>query len=118
MLACEKLRNVLEQRELRLDLVPHGVDIVEVLGALLRLQRLLEVAEEIRKMIGLLMEPQIELDDGNARRHETAQVARVLHQQLDLLVDVVALRVLHVVEEGRQLALDALEFLVFDLKAN
>lgn len=115
-LSCKKLCNVLEHRELRLNLAPHGVDVVEIFGALLCLQRLLQVVKEIRQMIGLLMESKIQLDDGNARRYETVQIARILQQQLDLLVDVIALRIFHVVQVRRQFALDALEFFVFNLQ--
>jgi hypothetical protein len=77
---------------------------------------LFQIIEEIREMIGFLVEPQVQLNEWNSWRDKAVQIVGVLQQQSNLFVDVIALWIFHVLEVWCQLTFDASELFVLDLK--
>jgi hypothetical protein len=64
--SCKELCNIFKKRKLRLNLAPDGVDVVIVVGSFLSPQSLFQIIEEIREMIGFLVEPQVQLNEWNS----------------------------------------------------
>lgn len=88
-----------------------------VLAAAERVPLDLVRVEQVAHRLGLLVEPDVQLEQVDPRDHVVLQLDPLLTQQVHLLLDVIALTVLQILQAGGQPGEQVVDGVAFDLWA-